>query len=270
MNALIDQWGARNVGIALMVVAFLFLGAALMIGWEAVQRGLGILALSRAQAEALADDRRGVIADGREAASWMPREPAAGLIAIDLSDPNAGAALEKLELRVPLRQRQVVAAMRALHQLHHGGKPDRPLAAGDQAIVNHLLKLDGSSAPPPLTLPVSDPPQAPLLAYAAQQRFRVAWASGDVAAVRATAGELRLAMPRHPDAGGIAFVLSALSPADDDARLRGFASSLPKGPKRDLILLKLMTLAPTRAAVLTPLLPVTTPPAATTPSGAGK
>ncbi|HEX3134149.1 MAG TPA: hypothetical protein VHX44_11285 [Planctomycetota bacterium] len=266
MNALIDQWGARNVGIALMVVAALFLIAAGLIGWEAVQRGLGIVALGRAQAEALTDDRRGVIADGREAASWMPREPAAGLIAIDLSDPNAGAALETLELRVPLRQRQVVAAMRALHQLHHGGKPDRPLAAGDQAIVNHLMKLDGSSAPPPLTLPDADPPQAPLLAYAAQQRFRTAWASGDVAAIRMTAGELRLIMPRHPDVGGVVFALNALTPMVSDERLRSLASSLPKGPKRDLILLKLMTLAPTRTAVLTPLLPAAT--AATT--GAGK
>jgi hypothetical protein len=258
MNALIDQWGARNVGIALMVVAALVLVAAGLIGWEAVQRGMGILALERAQAEALTDDRRGVIAEGRDAAAWLPREPAAGLIAIDLSDPNAGAALERLELRVPQRQRQVVAAMRALHQLHHDGKPDRPLAAGDQVIVNHLMKLDGTSAPPPLILPVSDPPQAPLLAYAAQLRFRAAWASGDVPAIRTTAGELRLLMPRHPDAGGIAFVLNAVSPTVSDDRLRSLATYLPKGPKGDLILLKLMAMAPARAAVITPLLPPAT------------
>ena len=32
MNALIEQWGARNVGIALLVVAALVLTAAVLIG----------------------------------------------------------------------------------------------------------------------------------------------------------------------------------------------------------------------------------------------
>ena len=73
MNALIDQWGARNVGIALMVLAALCLTAAIMVGWEALHRGMGILAIDRAQAAALSNHRRAMIAHGREAAA-RPRE----------------------------------------------------------------------------------------------------------------------------------------------------------------------------------------------------
>lgn len=257
MNALIDHWGARNVGFAMMAVAGLCLIAALMVGWEAIQRGFGILALESAQASALADDRRATIAHGREAAAWMPREPAAGLMAVDLSDPKAGAELARLELRVPMAHRQGVAAIQALHQLHHGGIPGQSLAAGDQALVSQLLKLAKGDPPGPLVLPDSDPPQAPLLAYAAQLRFRAAWALGDRERIRATAGELRLAMPGHPDTRGVEVVLSALTPAVSDSVLRTLADNLPKGDKRDLILLKLLTIVPARSAALKPLLPAT-------------
>jgi hypothetical protein len=265
MNALIDQWGARNVGIAMMVVAFLALIAAVLIGWEAFQRGMGILALDRAQAAALTDDRQATIANGREAAAWLPAEPAAGIIAIDLSDPAAKEQLARLELRVPAKQRPTVAAINALHQIHHGGKPGSTLTGGDQAIINHLLKLAQGKSPEALTLPDSDPPQATLLNYAAQVRFRAAWNIGEREAIRATAGELRLLMPKHPDIKGVEAVLLALTPSVADEALRSQLNVIPRGARRDLVLLKLMSLAPEREAVIKPLLPTTGPT-----TGAGK
>lgn len=264
MNALIEQWGARNVGITLLVLALLVLVAAAMIGWEALQRGLGILALDRAQAAALADDRPATVAHGREAASWLPREPAAGILAIDLSDPAAKEQLARLELRVPAKQRPTVAAINALHQVHHGGTPAGVLAAGDQAVIAHLTKLKPGADPGALSLPDADPPQAALLAYAAQARFRAAWNLGERDAIRITAGELRLLMPRHPDRLAIEVVLMALSPGVPNDALRTEANAIPRGVRRDLVLLKLMELAPERAVVLKPLV-------STTPSaGAGK
>lgn len=258
MNALIDQWGARNVGFILMGLAGLCAIAAAMVGWEAFQRGMGILALDRAQTAALTDDRRATIAHGREAAAWMPREAAAGLMAVDLSDPKAGAELTRLDQRVPMKDRQRIAAILALHQLHHGGTPGQAsLAAGDQALVTHLIKLAKGDAPSALTFPDSDPPQAPLLAYAAQRRFRAAWALGDREFIRVTAGELRLLMPHHPDIRGVDVVLSALTTAVTDDAVRSLASMMAKGDKRDLVLLKLMVIAPTRAAVIKTLLPTT-------------
>mgnify|MGYP000098686818 CR=1 FL=1 len=266
MNALIEQWGARNVGIAMLVVAFLVLIVAAMIGWEAFQRGMGILALDRAQAAALTDDRLATVAHGREAAGWLPAEPAAGIIAIDLSNPAAKEQLARLELRVPARQRPIVAAIYALHQVHHGGKPGSSLAGGDQAVISHLLKLAQGAKPEALTLPDSDPPQATLLNYAAQVRFRAAWNAGEREAIRATAGELRLLMPKHPDIKGVEAVLLALTPSVADAALGSHINVLPRGTRRDLVLLKLMTLAPERSAVLKPLLPTTGLPT----TGAGK
>jgi hypothetical protein len=255
MNALIEQWGARNVGFACMALAALCLLAAGMVAWEALSRGMGILELEQAQAAALADDRRAALAHAREAAGWMPREAAAGVLAVDLTDPKAGAELARLELRVPQPHRPLVAAIAALHQLHHGGTPGQSLGAGDQAVVAHLRKLASGPPPTALVLPESAPPQAPLLAYAAQARFRAAWASGDRDLIRATAGELRLLMPRHPDGRAVALVLAALSQAIPDTQVGALAGELPKGDKRDLVLLKLLTLAPARTAVLKPLLP---------------
>lgn len=257
MNALLEQWGARNIGIALLVLALLALAAAAVIGWEAVQRGFGILALDRAQAAALADDRPATAAHGREAAAWLPREPAAGILAIDLSDPAAKEQLARLELRVPPKQRPTVAAINALHQVHHGGTPAGTLAAGDQAVISHLIKLKPGTDPGALTLPDADPPQAALLAYAAQARFRAAWTLGEREAIRTTAGELRLLMPRHPDRAAIEVVLMALSPSVANEALRTEANALSKGVRRDLVLLKLMELAPERAAVLKPLVSTT-------------
>ena len=255
MSALIDQWGARNVGIAMLVVALLVLIVAAMIGWDAVKRGMGILALDRAQAAGLTEDRRAMVAHGREAASWLPAEPAAGIISIDLSDAAAKEQLARLELRVPLKQRPTVAAINALHQIHHGGKPGSTLAAGDQAVINHLVKLSQGGKLEPLSLPDSDPPQATLLTYAAQARFRAAWNAGDRETILTTAGELRLLMPKHPDAKGIAVVLMALTPRVPDVALSSPLNALPQGVRRDLIVLKLMALAPERSAVLKPLLP---------------
>jgi hypothetical protein len=254
MNALIEQWGARNLGIALLVLALLVLVAAAVIAWEALQRGLGIMALDRAQAAALADDRLATVAHGREAASWLPREPAAGILAIDLSDPAAKEQLARLELRVPVRQRPTVAAINALHQVHHGGNPGGTLTAGDQAVISHLTKLKPGADPGALTLPDADPPQAALLTYAAQTRFRAAWNLGQREAIRTTAGELRLLMPRHPERVAIEVVLMALSPGVTNEALRSQANVIPRGARRDLVLLKLMDLAPERAEVLKPLM----------------
>jgi hypothetical protein len=217
---------------------------------------MGIFALERAQAAALGGDRRGTIEDGRAAADWLPREPAANLIALDLTTPAAGADLERLVQRLPPKNRPSVAAILALHRLHHGGTFDHELAAGDQAIVTYLRKMNAAEVPGKLTLPDSDPPQAPLLAYAAQRRFAAAWASGDVDSIRQTAGELRLLMPQHRDHAGVAFVLAALTPSVDDAEVRSLASHLPSGVLRELILLKTMILAPGRAELLKTLLPV--------------
>ena len=255
MNALIDQWGARNVGIAMLVVALLVLIGAVLIGYDAFKRGMGILALDRAQASGLTEDHRAMVAHGREAASWLPAEPAAGIIAIDLSDPNAKDALARLELRVPTRQRPTIAAINALHQVHHGGKSGSALAAGDQAIINHLVKLSQGGKLEPLALPDSDPPQATLLTYAAQARFRAAWNAGNRETIRATAGELRLLMPKHPDTKGIDVVLLALTPSVLDVALSAPLNTLPPGVRRDLIVQKLMVLAPERSAALKPLLP---------------
>ena len=255
MNALLEQWGARNVGIALMVVAALVLIVSALIMWNAVQRGLGILALDRAQAAALSHDRLATIAHGREAASWLPAEPAAGVIAIDLSDPAATDQLARLELRVPAKQRQTVAALHALHRIHHGGTPGSSLVAGDQAVISHLVKLDPAGIPVALVLPDSDPPQATLLNYAAQARFRAAWQSGDRDAIRTTAGELRLLVPKHPDIKAVEAVLSALTPGVKDEELRSLITLVPRGPRRDLLVLKLMTLTPERGAILKQMAP---------------
>jgi hypothetical protein len=145
--------------------------------------------------------------------------------------------------------------MLALHRLHHGGTVDQVLAGGDDAIVNHLRKLANGGVPGKLTLPDSDPPQAPLLAYAAQRRFAAAWTSGDVDAIRQTAGELRLVMPQHRDIGGVVFVLAALTPGVDEAEIRALGNRLPSGALRELILLKCMVLAPGRAEILKAMLP---------------
>lgn len=261
MNALIDQWGARNVGIAMLVVAALMLIAAGMIGWEAFQRGMGIMALDRAQAAALGEDRVAMIAHGREASSWLPTEPAAGIIAIDLSDPTAKDQLARLEARVPLKQRPIVAAINALHQIHHGGRPGTVLSGGDQAIISHLIKLGQDGRVEPLSLPDSDPPQATLLTYAAQARFRAAWNLGDRDVIRTTAGELRLLMPRHPDSKGAQAVLMALTPSVKDETLRSQINDMPRGARRDLLILKLLTITPERETILKTLLPT---------AGAGK
>jgi hypothetical protein len=257
MNALIEQWGARNVGIAFMVLAALCLAAAVMVGWEALHRGMGILSLDQAQAAALGNDRRSMIAHGREAASWLPREPAAGLLAIDLSDPAAATELTRLEQRAPSKNRPIVAAIFAVHKLHHGSSSDQALSAGDQALINDLIKIEKGQAPGPLTLPDGDLPQATVSAFAAQRRFRAAWAGTDRTIIRNMAGELRLLMPDHPDNQGLEFVLSALTPTVKDDALRNLAANLPKNVKGELILLKVMTLAPERAEALQALLPKT-------------
>jgi hypothetical protein len=49
-------------------------------------------------------------------------------------------------------------------------------------------------------------------------------------------------------------VLAALTPAVPAEEVRSLVARLAKGDKRELVLLKLLTLAPERAAVLTPLL----------------
>ena len=257
MNALIDQWGARNVGIALMVLAALCFTAAAMVGWEALQRGMGILSLDQAQAAALSHDRRAMIAHGREAAGWLPREPAATLLAIDLSDPAAATELTRLEQRVPLKSRPIVSAIFAGHKLHHGDASDLSLSAGDQALINDVMNIQKGQTPGPLTLPDGDLPQATVSTFAAQRRFRAAWARADRAIIRNTAGELRLLMPNHPDIRGLEFVLSALTPTVKDDALQNLATSLPKNITGELVLLKIMTLAPERAGVLQTLLPKT-------------
>ncbi|MBA3699170.1 MAG: hypothetical protein H0W78_09970 [Planctomycetes bacterium] len=257
MNALIEQWGARNVGIAMLVLALLVLIAAVTIGWEAVKRGLGIMAIDRAQAAGLIDDRLATVANGREAASWLPAEPAAGILAIDLSDPAAKDQLARLELRVPAKQRPTIAAINALHQVHHGGTPAGSLSSGDQAVINHLVKLKQGEKPKELSLPDADPPQVALLTYAAQARFRAAWIQGDRETIRVTAGELRLLMPKHPDVPGVEVVLLALSPSVSNEVLRSQINVLPRGARRDLLLYKVMELAPERAAIIKPLLPAT-------------
>jgi len=109
----------------------------------------------------------------------------------------------------------------------------------------------------PLSLPDSDPPQATLLTYAAEARFRAAWNLGDRDAIRTTAGELRLLMPRHPDAKGVQAVLIALTASEKDEALRAQINAMPRGARRDLLILKLMTLAPEREAILKTLLPTT-------------
>lgn len=256
IGALIDQWGARNVGIAMLVLALVILVIAGTIAYEALNRGLGILALDRAQAAALGNDRQATVAHGREAQSWLPTEPAAGVIAVDLSDPAAKDQLARLELRVPMKDRPRVAALAALHQVHHGGKPANTLSGGDQAVISHLVKLAQGGAPPAFTLPDADPPLAPLLAYVAQARLRAAWATDDREAIRSAAGELRLVMPTHPDIRGVEAVLMALSPSIPDTALAPYLQQLPRGARRDLILLRLAVLAPERATVLKPLLPV--------------
>lgn len=255
IGPLIDQWGARNVGIAMLVLALVILVIAAVIAYEALTRGMGILALDRAQSAALGNDRRAAVAHGREALSWMPAEPAAGVIAVDLSDAAAKDQLAKLELRVPMKQRPQVAALAALHQVHHGGTPANALTGGDQAVIAHLVKLAQGGVPPALTLPDADPAQAPLLAYAAQARMRAAWATDDREAIRAAAGDLRLQMPNHPDMKGVEAVLMALSPSVTDAALAPQLNQIPRGARRDLIVLRLAVLAPERAKVLQPLLP---------------
>ena len=255
MNALIDQWGARNVGIALMVLAAFCFTAAAWVGWEALQRGMGILSLDQAQVAALSNDRRAMIAHGREAASWLPREPAATLLAIDLSDPAAATALTRLEQRVPLTSRPIVSAIFAVHKLHHGGTSDLSLSAGDQALIQDLMKIEKGQTPGRLALPDGDLPQATVSIFAAQRRFRAAWAGADRTIIRNTAGELRLLMPTHPDIHGLECVLSALTPTVKDDAVRMAAASLPKNVKTELILLKIMTLAPERTGVLQALLP---------------
>ncbi len=257
IGALIDQWGARNVGIAMLVLALVILVIAAIIAYEAFTRGMGILALDRAQSAALANDRQAAVAHGREALAWMPAEPAAGVIAVDLSDATAKDHLTRLELRVPMKQRPQVAALAALHQVHHGGTPANAVSGGDQAVIAHLVKLAQGGLPPPLTLPDSEPAQAPLLAYVAQARLRAAWATDDREAIRATAGELRLLMPNHPEIRGVEAVLMALSPSVPDTALAPHLNLIPRGTRRDLIVLRLAVLAPERAKVLQPLLPAT-------------
>jgi hypothetical protein len=257
MNALIDQWGARNVGIAFMALAALCLAAAVMVGWEALYRGMGILSLDQAQAAALGHDRRSMIAHGREAAAWLPRESAAGLLAIDLSDPAAAVELTRLEQRALPANRPIIAAIFAVHQLHHGSTSTQSLSAGDQALISDLIKIEKGQAPGPLTLPDGDLPQATVSTFAAQRRFRAAWAGADRTIIRSTAGELRLLMPDHPDVQGLEFVLSALTPTVKDDALKNLAANLLKTAKGELIVLKMMKLAPERAEALHALLPKT-------------
>jgi hypothetical protein len=124
-------------------------------------------------------------------------------------------------------------------------------------VITHLVKLAQGGIPPALTLPDSDPPQAPLLAYAAQARLRAAWATGDRDSIRATAGELRLLMPKHPDIVAVECVLIALSPSETDAALVTRLNQVARGPRRDLVVLKIASIAPERAAALKPLMPAT-------------
>lgn len=257
MNAIIDQWGARNVGIALMVLAALCFAAAVIVGWEAVHRGMGILSLDQAQAAALGNDRRSMIAHGREASSWLPREPAAGLLAVDLSDPAAATELTRLEQRAPPKNRPLVAAIFAVYKLNHGSSSDQSLSAGDQALINDLVKIEKGQAPGPLALPDGDLPQATVSTFAAQRRFRAAWAGTDRAIIRNMAGELRLLMPDHPDIQGLEFVLSALTPTVKNDALKNLAINLVKNIKGELIVLKIIKLAPERAEGLQGLLPKT-------------
>ena len=108
-----------------------------------------------------------------------------------------------------------------------------------------------------MTLPDGDLPQATVSTFAAQRRFRAAWAGADRTIIRSTAGELRLLMPDHPDVQGLEFVLSALTPTVKDDALKNLAANLLKTAKGELIVLKMMTLAPERAEVLRALLPKT-------------
>ena len=117
------------------------------------------------------------------------------------------------------------------------------------------MKIEKGQTPGRLALPDGDLPQATVSIFSAQRRFRAAWAGADRTIIRNTAGELRLLMPTHPDVHGLECVLSALTPTVKDDAVRMAAASLPKNVKTELILLKIMTLAPERAGVLQALLP---------------
>jgi hypothetical protein len=255
MNDPLQAIGPRRLGLILHALGLACLVIAVLVGWNAVDRWIGIAAIERAQLAAITGDRPGALFHGREAAAALPREVSAGLMAVDLSDPQAGPALTRLEQRVPLRNRPDVAALRALHRLlHGGGEPVGGLGAGDQALVTHVAALEKDDPPPALTLPARDPAHAPLLGYTAQRRFRDAWAAGDRASVRATAGELRLLLPTHPDAARLGVVLAALTPAVVDGEFALLVAKLKPDAARAALLRRLAVLAPERAAVLAPLI----------------
>ena len=258
MSSFIEAFGHRRLGFAFHVIAAICGISAAYLTWTATERWLGIYALDKAQVAALAGDFRAMHDAAKDASDYLPDLAAPGLLAIDWSDPHATPAIERLINRLPNQQRPFVETMQALHHAMHQLPNSPSLSGSDEQLLKSIHKTRQGLPTAPLEFVSSDPPSAPIWGFVVQQQFIAAWTEANRNAIRKTAGNLRLAMPSHPEQRYVTFINNALTPDIKNNVLVEQAKPLSSDVGAlafTRILRQLVTLVPERSALFLPLIP---------------
>lgn len=249
-DRLIDQIGSRTIGIILLVIAAVMLVFAGLNGHAGINRIFAANALHDARMHALAGERTNAQRAAREARDWLDRDADVLFAGIDLMDPGAGATLESAIPRVPPRQRADIDGVLALHRALHGKDPGAGATGGDALAIRALSELTktGRASAPVFT--ADAPPHRVTLALLTQRQFAAALGSGDAAAIRKTAGQVILLLPRHPEAKAMHALLRGLDPLADSQVVRNDLEYIQAVDERLRVNRLIALLAPGRASKL--------------------
>ncbi len=254
-DRLIDQIGARTVGIVLLVIAAGMLVLAGLNGYAGVNRIFAANALHDARMHALAGERTDAQRAAREARDWLDNDADVLFAGIDLVDPSAGAALESAIPRVPARQRADLEGVLALHRALHGKAPGDGASGGDALAIRALSELTKTGRTTAPVFTADAPPHRVTLALLVQRQFTAALDSGDAAAICKTAGQVILLLPRHPDVKSVHALLRGLDPLADTPLVRNDLEQIPTADERLRVNRLIALLAPGRASLLAEAIP---------------
>lgn len=236
-----------GLGAALLAGAAIILIVAILIGWGATTRWLGIADVHQARARLLhAPDQAARAA--ADAAQALPDEPAAVLLTIDLQKAEDYTRLEDLERRSDSRHGELIRTGMALSQVLRDQTPPQ-VGGADGALLAVLAALRSGSPPAPLPTTAGEAPRLSVLSATLAAQWRAAVAAGDAALARQAAGALAMLQPRHPSAPLLWFAAGALDPSSDRARLQTLAQKVPQAQLAPLAR-ALSRLAPSRSSEL--------------------
>lgn len=198
---MLDDYIPRKIqGIIMLIIGLLFLLWAGSLGWNGYQRWVGINALHDAR---LADYL------GREDFARARANQAAQLntvaaTAISNIDPLAETSipnLERLSRSVEKHKRDVGTAL-AFAQVLQGKShtADKSTLNGQYLAAMQDIEKAQSVPVPKLPSKKGSGPDRNIQMAALERRFRKAWALGDLAAIRNTAGAMTTLDPMHPSA----------------------------------------------------------------------